>query len=168
MDGFNRFAVTFVDNHDTYRDGSKFNGNVIAANAFILCSPGTPCIFLPHWKSYKAEIKKLIAARNAVGITNESQVTVLETGRDIYAAKVTGTKGTLVVKIGSRSYTPAGYSSSDIVASGNDYCVWTTTEVVDNGGGDNNEDNNEDVNDGNGISVYLEKNSAWNTVYYYA
>ena len=164
MDGFNRFAVTFIDNHDTYRDGSKFNGNIIAANAFILCSPGTPCVFLPHWKSYKTEIKKLIAARKAVGISNESSVEVLETARDIYAAKVTGSKGTLVVKIGPRSYTPSGYSSSDIVASGTDYCVWTKNEVGDVGG----DDNNTDVNDGEGISVYLEKSSAWNTVYYYA
>lgn len=171
MDGFNRFAVTFIDNHDTYRDGSKFNGNVAAANAFILCSPGTPCVFLPHWKSYKSEIKKLIAARNAVGINNESTVTVLETARDIYAAQVTGTKGTLVVKIGSRSYTPAGYSSSDIVASGTDYCVWTTTEVIDNGGNDNggnNSGNTGNEGDGKGISVYLEKNSAWSNVNYYA
>lgn len=45
---YRRYSVTFVDNHDTYRDGSKFNGNVIAANAYILCSPGTPCVFLPH------------------------------------------------------------------------------------------------------------------------
>lgn len=171
MDGFNRFAVTFVDNHDTYRDGSKFNGNIVAANAFILCSPGTPCVFLPHWKSYKSEIKKLIAARNAVGINNESAVTVLETGKDIYAAKVTGSKGTLVVKIGSRSYTPAGYSSNDIVASGTDYCVWTTTEVIDNGGdngGGNDNGNTGNENDGEGISIYLEKSSAWSNVYYYA
>lgn len=164
MDTYTRYAVTFIDNHDTYRDGSKFTGNIVAANAFILCSPGTPCVFLPHWKSYKSEIKKLIAARNAVGINNESEVTVLESARDIYAAKVTGSNGTLVVKIGSRSYTPSGYSTADVVASGTDYCVWTTTEVIDNGG----DDNNTDINDGQGISIYLEKSSAWNTVYYYA
>ena len=34
--GYPRYAVTFVDNHDTYRDGSKFTGNVLAANAFML------------------------------------------------------------------------------------------------------------------------------------
>ena len=67
--GYQQYSVTFVDNHDTYRDGSKFTGNVIAANAFMLCSPGTPCVFLPHWKSFKNEIKRLIAVRNAVGVT---------------------------------------------------------------------------------------------------
>ena len=164
MDGYTRYAITFVDNHDTYRDGSKFNGNVVAANAFILCSPGTPCVFLPHWKSYKSEIKKLIAVRNAVGVNNQSVVTVLESATDIYAAKVTGTNGSLVIKIGPRQYTPSGYTSSDIAASGTDYCVWTTTDVnMDDVGGDEGE-----TNDQQGISIYLEKGSAWSSVYYYA
>ena len=46
----NRYAVTFVDNHDTYRSGSiPMTNNIVAANAFILALPGTPCIFWPHW-----------------------------------------------------------------------------------------------------------------------
>ncbi len=129
--GYAQYSVTFVDNHDTYRDGSKFNGNVIAANAFILCSPGTPCVFLPHWKSNKTEIKKLIAVRNAVGIHNMSAVKVLKTTRDCYMAEVTGSKGKLVVKIGSAMDSPSGYSNSDIKASGNGYCVWSKTGVVE-------------------------------------
>lgn len=130
MDGYCRYAITFIDNHDTYRDGSKFTGNVVAANAFMLCNPGTPCVFLPHWKAHKEALKKLIEIRKAVGINNESTVKVLESANDIYAAEVTGTKGTLVVKIGKRySYSPAGYSSSDIVASGDDYCIWTKVDV---------------------------------------
>ena len=88
--GYAQYSVTFVDNHDTYRDGSKFTGNVPAANAFILMSPGTPCVFLPHWKMYKAEIKKLIEIRNAVGIHNMSAVRVLRSQRDCYMAEVTG------------------------------------------------------------------------------
>ncbi|WP_234398154.1 hypothetical protein [Prevotella fusca] len=33
-----RYAVTFIDNHDTYRNenGEKLQNNVLAANAFIL------------------------------------------------------------------------------------------------------------------------------------
>lgn len=131
--GYPRYAVTFVDNHDTYRDGSRFTGNVVAANAFILFSPGTPCIFLPHWKACKAEIKRLIAIRNAVGIHNQSAVRVLRSQPDCYMAEITGANGKAVVKIGPAMVSPDGYADSDIKAAGNDYCVWTTTDV---GGGD--------------------------------
>ncbi len=127
--GYQQYSVTFVDNHDTYRDGSKFTGNVIAANAFMLCSPGTPCVFLPHWKSFKNEIKRLIAVRNAVGVHNMSAVKVLQSSKDCYMAEVTGTNGKLVVKIGSAFVSPEGYTNDDIKTSGSDYCVWTKTNV---------------------------------------
>lgn len=133
--GYPQYSVTFVDNHDTYRDGSKFTSSkVVAANAFILFSPGTPCIFLPHWKAYKAELKKLIALRNAVGIHNMSAVRVMKNESNCYMAEITGTKGKAVVKIGSAQVSPDGYSDSDIKASGNDYCVWS--KVNGGGGGD--------------------------------
>ena len=132
--GYPRYAVTFIDNHDTYKDGSKFNGNVVAANAFILMSPGTPCVFLPHWKANKAAIKKLIEIRNAAGIHNMSAVNVLRSTNDCYMAEVTGSKGKVVVKIGPAMVSPTGYSDSDIKATGTDYCVWTKVNV--SGGGD--------------------------------
>lgn len=135
--GYSQYAVTFVDNHDTYRDGSKFTGNVPAANAFILMSPGTPCVFLPHYKQYKSEIQKLIDIRNAVGLHNNSAVRVLRSTKDCYMAEVTGSKGKVVIKIGSAQVSPDGYSNSDIKTSGNDYCVWTKTDV--GGGGDDPE-----------------------------
>lgn len=134
--GYPQLAVTFIDNHDTYRDGSKFNGNVPAANAFILCSPGTPCVFLPHWKAYKSQIKKMIAVRNAVGVTNTSAVTVLKSTRDCYMARVVGKRGELAVRIGSTSDVPAGYTAADVRASGNGYCIWSKTDVGGGGGGD--------------------------------
>lgn len=123
--GYQQYAVTFVDNHDTYRDQNKLGGNALAANAFILCSPGTPCVFLTHWKQYKEQIKQLIAVRKAAGVHNQSAVKVLRSSRDCYMAEVTGTKGSLVVRIGSSSDTPAGYTSADIKASGTGYCVWS-------------------------------------------
>lgn len=132
--GYNRYAVTFVDNHDTYGNGSKFTGDVPAANAFILCSPGTPCVFLPHWKQYKSQIKTLINVRNAVGVHNMSAVRVLKTTNDCYMAEVTGSKGKLVVRIGTSNDTPSGYSDADVKASGSKYKVWTKTNVQ--GGGD--------------------------------
>lgn len=148
--GYPQFAVTFVDNHDTYRDNSKFNGNVVAANAFILCSPGTPCVFWPHYKDNKAAIQKLISIRNEVGVHNLSQVKVLQSSRDCYMAEVTGTKGKLVVKIGSAQVTPPGYTSSQIKASGTDYCVWTTTQ-----GGQ------PDIQQS--FTVYFKNDKSWNT-----
>ena len=126
---YRQYSVTFVDNHDTYRDGSKFNGNVIAANAYLLCSPGTPCVFLPHWKQYKLQLKRLIRVRNAVGVSNTSTVEVLETNKNVYMARVTGSKGELVVAIGTPSATPAGYTDADIRTRGNGYTVWTKTAV---------------------------------------
>ena len=129
--GYAQLAVTFIDNHDTYRDGSKFTGNVLAANAFMICSPGTPCVFWPHWKAHKAAIKAMIDVRNACGVSNTSSVKVLQSSSNCYMAEVKGSKGTLVVKVGSAMVSPAGYSNSDIKASGSDYCIWSKT-----GGGD--------------------------------
>lgn len=128
--GYAQYAVTFIDNHDTYRDDwNKFSGNVVAANAFMLCSPGTPCVFLPHYKANKAAIQTLINIRNSVGVHNMSAVKVLKSTSNCYMAEVTGTKGKLVVKIGSDMSSPSGYTDSDIKASGNDYCVWTKVGV---------------------------------------
>lgn len=128
--GYAQYAVTFIDNHDTYRDDwNKFTGNVVAANAFMLCSPGTPCVFLPHYQANKAAIQALINIRNSVGVHNMSAVKVLKSTSNCYMAEVTGTKGKLVVKIGSDMSSPSGYSDSDIKASGNDYCVWTKVGV---------------------------------------
>ena len=129
--GYPQYAVTFIDNHDTYRDGSKFNGNVPAAYAFILNSPGTPCVFYPHYLAHKSAIQALINIRNSVGVHNQSPVKVLKSSYDCYMAEVTGKKGKLVVKVGPSWDSPEGYTSADIKASGNDYCVWTKVPVVD-------------------------------------
>ena len=74
---FKRYSVTFVENHDTqYRDENNQNDPIrkdtLAANAYLLTMPGTPCVFLPHWKDYKQEIKDMIDIRKTVGITNTS------------------------------------------------------------------------------------------------
>ncbi len=120
-----RYSVTFVDNHDTYRDNNKFNGNVLAANAFLLSSPGVPCIFLAHWNANKTAISAMIAARKAVKLHSESAVTVNQSAANIYVATATGLNGTLIVKIGSGSYTaPAGYT---LATSGTDYAIWIKT-----------------------------------------
>ncbi|MDE7142428.1 MAG: hypothetical protein K2O33_06020, partial [Muribaculaceae bacterium] len=128
--GYQQLAVTFVDNHDTYRDGSKFTGDVPAANAFILCSPGTPCVFLPHYKQHRTLIQRLVNIRKSVGVNNLSAVRVLATGKEIYLAEVTGANGTLAVRVGTGKTTPQGYTDADIVASGNQFTVWTKVPVT--------------------------------------
>lgn len=156
--GYSQLAVTFIDNHDTYRDGNKFTGNVPAANAFMLCSPGTPCVFYPHWNQYKSQIKRMIAIRNAVGVHNNSAVNVLKSTKDCYMAEVTGSKGKLVVKIGSAMVSPSGYTDSDIKATGNGYCIWTKTDVQGGGGG------GDDVEDNYPSKLYVIGNlNDWNT-----
>ena len=150
--GYNRYAVTFVENHDTYRDNNKFQGNVVAANAFMLCSPGTPCVFWPHYTANKSAIQKLIDIRNEVGVHNQSAVRVLRSTRTCYMAEVTGTKGKLVVKIGSEQASPDGYTNSQIRASGTDYCVWSTVSNSDNPSGPT-------------YSIYFKNTKNWTTPY---
>ncbi|MCM1067541.1 MAG: alpha-amylase family glycosyl hydrolase [Muribaculaceae bacterium] len=163
--GYQQYAVTFLDNHDTYRDDwNKFNGNVVAANAFMLCSPGAPCVFLPHYKQYKTEIQRLINIRNSVGVSNTSAVNVLKSESSCHMAEVTGSKGKLVVKIGPAMVSPSGYSDSDIVASGNDYCIWTKTKIE--GGNGNNGDDTPVVGGNAPDKLYLMGNipqGAWKT-----
>lgn len=128
-----RYAVTFVDNHDTYdRDNdSETTANIVAANAFILAAPGTPCIFLPHWKSYKADIKQMIYARQLAGLHNESTFTNLVNKTTQYGMKVNGTgDASVVVLMGSTAW-PTSQTQSDyfLVASGTNYAYYVSRNV---------------------------------------
>ena len=68
---FSQYSVTFADNHDSGReDHSKLVNNWSAANAFLLASPGTPCIWFPHYEADRDNIRAMILARKACGITN--------------------------------------------------------------------------------------------------
>ena len=74
---YRQYAVTFVENHDTeYRSSTDqqdpIRKDTLAANAYILASCGTPCIFYKHWLDYKQDIKMMINARKMAGITNTS------------------------------------------------------------------------------------------------
>jgi alpha-amylase len=120
-----RYAVTFVDNHDTYKDNNKFTGNVLAAYAFLMGSPGVPCVLLKHWNDNKAAISAMIYARRSVQLHSESAITVNQYTANLYVATATGFNGTLIVKIGSGSYSPpVGYT---LATSGTDYAIWTKT-----------------------------------------
>ena len=107
---YNRYAVTFVDNHDTYRDGSKFKGYVEQAYAFILSAPGVPCVFWPHWQKYQSAIDQQIAARHVAGIHSQSDVEV--TAKDKYYESISkGKRGSLICRIGfaAPKDVPEGY-----------------------------------------------------------
>ena len=109
---YRRYAVTFVENHDTQkRSESEQNDplrkDTIAANAYMLAMPGTPCIFQPHWNAYKSEIKEMIAARKYAGITNMSNYANKQSKKTLYVNEVTGTKHKLLVAVGNDA---AGYA----------------------------------------------------------
>lgn len=131
-DAYKRYAVTFVENHDTqYRSadykGDPVTANVEAANAFIMAMPGTPCVFLPHWKSFKTAIKQQITARKTAGVNCESAVSVLRNSSALYVAEVSGTSGRLLFVAGSGAYTPAaGYRQ---VMSGTGYKMYMSVDV---------------------------------------
>lgn len=110
---YRRYAVTFVENHDTQkRSESEQNDplrkDTIAANAYMLAMPGTPCIFQPHWRAYKQEIKSMIEARKLAGITNMSNYTNKMAQTACFANETTGDKAKLIVVVGNntKAYTP--------------------------------------------------------------
>ena len=98
---YQRYAVTFVDNHDTYRESDRLKNNVCAANAYILCMPGTPCLFLKHWQQNKGTLKRLIALRRAAGINNQSEIVMAQSQANGFVLNVKGTKGSLLLVLGS-------------------------------------------------------------------
>lgn len=110
---YRRYAVTFVENHDTQkRSESEQNDplrkDTIAANAYMLAMPGTPCVFQPHWRAYKQEIKSMIEARKLAGITNMSNYTNKMVQNACFANETTGDKAKLIVVVGNntKAYTP--------------------------------------------------------------
>ena len=123
---YKRYSVTFVENHDTqYRDSynpqDPISQNVEAANAYMLAMPGTPCVFLKHWQTYKESLKQMIYARQLAGITNTSTTAqqAYNSSANYYAQRTTGTRGMLIVALGSTSYAiPSTYIT---VASGTNY-----------------------------------------------
>ena len=134
---YKRYAVTFVENHDTqYRDASNqqdpIRTNIEAANAYLLTMPGTPCIFLKHWIDYKESIKQMIYARQLAGITNTSVSYNMANsqGGNYYVQRTVGDHGVMMAAMGNPSYTiPATYV---VVASGTNYrlALSKTTETA--------------------------------------
>ena len=145
--GLSKFAVTFVDSHDTYfgcqggRDNNDEIGGcgksmedynkdrVLGANAFILSMPGVPCVFYPHWAKYKDAIGKMILARKAAGVHSESLVSD-EAGNGYYKATITGKHGSIRLLLGPNSgfnTTPQGYTLA--YKGGNFAMYYTSTQA---------------------------------------
>ena len=134
-----RYAVTFIDNHDTFEradnQNSEFLGynadfsnstiasKILQANAYILSMPGVPCVFYPHWVTFKNEIKAMINARYITGVHSESTVSE-EVGNGYYKATVIGNNGEIRLLLGPNSTynkTPTGYT---LAIKGENYGVY--------------------------------------------
>lgn len=131
---YRRYAVTFVENHDTQkRSESEQNDplrkDTIAANAYMLAMPGTPCIFQPHWNAYKSEIKEMIAARKYAGITNMSNYANKQSKKTLYVNKVTGTKHKLLVAVGNDAAGYAGETGYTKILSGYHYAYFLSNDA---------------------------------------
>ena len=106
---YRRYSVTFVENHDTERRANAaqdpITRDTLAANAFLLGMPGTPCVFLKHWQAYKPEIAAMIAARKVAGITNTSAYLNMASNKGYYVNLV---NSKLLVAVGNNvnAYTP--------------------------------------------------------------
>lgn len=110
---YRQYAITFVENHDMqFRSKDEQQDplmrDTLAANAYMLAMPGTPCVFQPHWRAYKQEIKSMIEARKLADITNMSNYTNKMAQTACFANETTGNKAKLIVVVGNntKAYTP--------------------------------------------------------------
>ena len=139
-----RYAVTFIDSHDGFGRAADDGGNnemcgcgnsmtickdkVLIANAYMLSMPGVPCVFWPHWITFKEEIKKMINARYKTGVHSESSVTDESVGDGFYKATINGTTGSIRLLLGPNSgynSTPSGYT---LAVKGTNYGVYYKTD----------------------------------------
>jgi len=106
-------TVTFIDNHDSFREGSNLYGSPNAmddrqarmALAFLLSMPGVPCVVYPYWNNHKEECRAFIMARKAAGVHSQSEIVQQwagsgQMGDNYYCAIIKGTKGYLFLKLG--------------------------------------------------------------------
>ena len=138
---YKKYAVTFIDNHDSFHEESKslnYHSNTVddrqmhQALAYLLSMPGVPCVFYPYWHHYKEVCKALIYARRAVGVHSQSEV--LEDyagsgaeGDNYYTALIQGTNGQLFLKLGYDSY-PTEYPMAPAPAGKVWKCAWAHPE----------------------------------------
>ena len=132
---YRRYAVTFVENHDTqYRSATDqldpIRRDTLAANAFMLALPGTPCVFYRHWLDHKQALKAMIDVRRAAGITNTSDFINFASATDHYAVRTIGTRGQLVCVVGSRPDKYVPNASFVRVLSGKGYTFYLSRSAA--------------------------------------
>ncbi|MBQ6079453.1 MAG: chitobiase/beta-hexosaminidase C-terminal domain-containing protein [Muribaculaceae bacterium] len=127
---YQRYSVTFVDNHDTGQNTNYdcLKTNVMPANAFILAMPGTPCIFYKHYNVYTNEINNCIKARRAAGIHNQSAILTQQESNGGYILETQGTRGNLYLQVGYAvmNGTPSGYT---LVQGGDAYNLFISNGI---------------------------------------
>lgn len=152
---YQRYGVTFIDNHDTYRDenSERLRQNVLAANAYMLAFPGTPCVFLKHWKRYPIAIGNMILARKAAGVNNQSAIKQLDVVDDGVILRTEGTNGSLMAYCGTTaSYTaPTGYK---LISSGEGFAFYVSNNITVSGLREGEDSNGEDAADN--ATVYVQ------------
>lgn len=132
------YTVTFVDNHDTGSTQKHWYldpADIASAYAFILTHPGYPSVAWYHYFSasdcpndtasqyigsetvpgtdvtYKTFIKTLIQKRKDFGISDMSEVEVINATDDNYTAEVTGENGKILLSLGGEfADMPTGYA----------------------------------------------------------
>ena len=169
---YRQWAVTFVENHDTeYRSASAqqdpIRRDTLAANAYLLAMPGTPCVFLKHWKSYKHEIARMIQARQVAGIQNTSSATQLRSNQRFYAATVEGSKGKLIVWLGDQASAPEATDGYTKILEGKNYSYWLENSLVSAWQAMSVPTFKEDTVQKHDITIHL-KDPGWSKVYFYA
>ena len=109
---YKQWGVTFVENHDTEKRSNAaqdpLKKDTLAANAYLLAMPGTPCVFFTHWIDCKQSIKAMIDVRRFAGIQNTGNYNMLQANNAKYAAfSSQGSKSNLLVVVGQTNmYTP--------------------------------------------------------------
>ena len=109
---YRQYAVTFVENHDTetrneFDEQDPLRRDTLAANAYLLAMPGTPCVFYKHWRDNKYPLKQMILARRLAGIANTSASKKEYSTKNCYATTTSGKKVPLLCIVGS---TPQDYN----------------------------------------------------------
>ncbi len=140
-------AITFVDNHDTGSTQQHWElswYDVPVAYAYILTHPGMPCVASQHYfaeegwqyrgaetvpgttKTMKEHIDYLIKLRQDLGIEYDDAVSVITSSKTNYVAKIAGTNGEIIIKIGGDAYSPTGtgYAGNYPIYSGTNFAIW--------------------------------------------
>ncbi len=146
--GDGRHSVTFIESHDWFLrpdNDNEFGGRgnsmtpalkarLMQANALLLSMPGIPCIFYPHWKKYKEDLKPMIIARKWAGVHNESEVKDEYATATGYQATIVGHNGWLILCLGDRAnkqgfegYTLAASNYSTMEGHNESFEMWVNS-----------------------------------------